>query len=68
MKDNILKLYHGSDKVIEEPTFGLGRVHNDFGLGFYCTENIELGKEWGVSNDSDGFVNKYTFGTTDLTI
>jgi hypothetical protein len=68
MKDNILKLYHGSDKVIEEPTFGLGRIHNDFGLGFYCTENIELGKEWGVSNDSDGFVNKYIFDTTDLTI
>ena len=33
-------LYHGSDHVIEKPEFGAGKKHNDYGKGFYCTENI----------------------------
>ena len=39
-------LYHGSTKVIEKPIMGLGNPKNDYGLGFYCTENLELAKEW----------------------
>ena len=33
---NPLVLFHGSDHVIEHPSLGLGRLHNDFGRGFYC--------------------------------
>ena len=43
--ENII-LYHGSTKVIEKPVLGLGNPKNDYGLGFYCTENLELAKEW----------------------
>lgn len=39
-------LYHGSEYLIENPQFGKGSLHNDYGRGFYCTENIELAKEW----------------------
>ena len=53
-------LYHGSEKIVEVPVFGEGRLHNDFGLGFYCTESPELAKEWAVSSLRDGFVNRYT--------
>lgn len=43
-------LYHGSEYLIENPQFGKGSLHNDYGRGFYCTENIELAKEWPVEN------------------
>ena len=33
-----ITLYHGSEQIVESPTFGLGKQNNDFGLGFYCTE------------------------------
>lgn len=45
-----ITLFHGSEKVIEHPVFGAGKKHNDFGLGFYCTESEALAKEWAVSD------------------
>ncbi len=59
--DKIITLYHGSKEIVEVPEFGKGKAHNDFGLGFYCTESMELAKEWGVSSLKDGFSNKYSF-------
>ena len=61
-------LYHGSDHIIERPEFGAGKKHNDYGRGFYCTENIELAKEWAVSEDIDGYVNKYSIDTSKMSI
>lgn len=61
-------LYHGSDHVIKRPEFGAGKKHNDYGRGFYCTENIELAKEWAVPEDADGYVNKYSIDTSRLSI
>lgn len=58
-----LKIYHGSNKIIEEPIFGEGKKNNDFGMGFYCTENNDLAKEWAVSSLSDGYSNCYTVDT-----
>ena len=40
-----ITIYHGSKQIVENPAFGLGRKNNDFGLGFYCTESINLAKE-----------------------
>lgn len=61
--DKIITVYHGSEKIVEVPTFGVGRKNNDFGLGFYCTESEELAKEWAVSSLKDGFSNRYTLDT-----
>ena len=61
-------LYHGSDHIIEKPEFGAGKKHNDYGRGFYCTQNIELAKEWAVSEDADGYVNKYSIYTSKLEV
>ncbi len=61
--DKLITVYHGSNKIVEVPTFGLGRKNNDFGLGFYCTESNELAKEWAVSSLSDGFSNRYILDT-----
>ncbi|MGN0722881.1 MAG: DUF3990 domain-containing protein [Treponema sp.] len=40
-----LILYHGSSKIIEKPVYGAGKPWNDYGRGFYCTQNKELSKE-----------------------
>ena len=63
-----ITIYHGSEKVIEVPTFGEGKKNNDFGLGFYCTESENLAKEWAVSSLRDGFSNRYTLDTEFLNI
>ena len=61
--EKIITIYHGSEKIVEIPTFGEGKKNNDFGLGFYCTESEGLAKEWAVSSLRNGFVNKYTLDT-----
>ena len=33
-------LYHGSPDIIVQPQLGKGKVYNDYGQGFYCTEHI----------------------------
>ena len=55
----VRKLYHGSCDIIEKPVFGKGKRYNDYGLGFYCTDSLEMAKEWGVSHDKDGYANYY---------
>ena len=66
--EKLLTLFHGSEKIIEAPTFGLGKEHNDYGLGFYCSESEELAKEWAVSSLRNGFSNRYTLNTEYLKI
>ena len=66
--DKLITIYHGSEKIVEEPIFGEGKKNNDFGLGFYCTASEELAKEWAVSSLRDGFSNRYTLDTEYLNI
>ncbi|MBQ2532490.1 MAG: DUF3990 domain-containing protein [Lachnospiraceae bacterium] len=61
-----MRLYHGSKYEISNPTKGAGKIHNDYGQGFYCTENLELAKEWAASTPEDGVVNVYDFDITGL--
>ena len=64
-----LLIYHGSDHVIEKPVFRKGRADNDYGIGFYCTESIELAKEWACyERGRDGYANAYTIETDNLHI
>ena len=55
----VKKLYHGSCDIIEKPKYGYGKRYNDYGLGFYCTDSLEMAKEWGVSSDKNGYANCY---------
>lgn len=64
----IKKIYHGSKDIIEHPIFGFGKSYNDYGLGFYCTEEIDMAKEWGVNLDRDGYANIYAIETDSLNI
>ena len=64
----VRKLYHGSCDRIEKPIFGYGKTYNDYGLGFYCTDSLDMAKEWGVSHDKDGCANCYELDCDGLRI
>lgn len=61
-------LYHGSENIIEHPMYGKGARNNDYGKGFYCTEQLELAKEWACAKGTNGFANKYELNTKNLNI
>ena len=61
-------LYHGSKDRIVKPLFGAGRLNNDYGRGFYCTESEDLAKEWAVANDHDGWANVYSLNDDGLNV
>lgn len=65
---NKITVYHGSSQIIKRPVYGAGNPNNDYGLGFYCTESIELAKEWACSVDADGYANKYTLDMNGLSV
>lgn len=62
------KLYHGSKSIIKQPKYGYGKLYNDYGLGFYCTESVEMANEWAVTFNKDGFTNYYEIDDSDLEI
>lgn len=64
----IKKLFHGSSTIIKKPIFGFGKSYNDYGLGFYCTDSLEMAKEWGVGKAQDGYANCYELDCTNLHI
>ena len=61
-----LTIYHGSSEIIKTPEYRKGTVYDDYGQGFYCTEHIELAKEWACTENTDGFVNKYEIDISSL--
>ena len=63
-----LILYHGSPKIIQTPVYGKGKSYNDYGRGFYCTEHLELAKEWACTEDVDGYANKYEIDLSGFSI
>ena len=63
-----MKIFHGSENRIEKPEYGKGKPYNDYGLGFYCTEDIEMAKEWSCGEEHDGFANEYTLDITGLRV
>ena len=65
---DLIEIYHGSINVVEKPVFGEGKIYNDYGRGFYCTEHAELAKEWACSSDHDGYANHYQLDMTGLSV
>ena len=52
-------LYHGSAQIVEKPDLAHGKKNNDFGRGFYCTDQIEMAKEWACPTPDAGYANVY---------
>lgn len=63
-----LTLFHGSPVILEKPLYGKGKTYNDYGRGFYCTEQEELAKEWACSEGADGYANRYELETDGLSV
>lgn len=63
-----MTIYHGSKDIIKHPEYGKGKANNDYGLGFYCTEDIEIAKEWSCGEDHDGFANIYEIDISNLKV
>ena len=63
-----ITVYHGSPRIIQKPIFGAENPNNDYGLGFYCTERVELAKERACSVETDGYANQYTLDLTNLSM
>ena len=59
-------IYHGSVVVVSSPEFGKGRIDNDYGSGFYCTEDKELAREWAAADENGGFLNCYEIEETGM--
>ena len=63
-------IYHGSDLIVETPIyhFEQSNKNNDYGLGFYCTKNLDMAKEWANKKSRNGFANKYSIDERGLKI
>jgi len=61
-------IYHGSQLIIKKPVFGEGNPKNDYGLGFYCTHEIDLAKEWACTEENSGYANQYELDLTGLSV
>lgn len=63
-----MKIFHGSERIIDKPKYELGKPNNDFGKGFYCTQDEEKAKEWACKGNKFGIVNKYELDIDNLKI
>ena len=61
-------LHHGSRTIIQKPIYGQGKPYNDYGLGFYCTDSLEMAKEWAADATADGYANCYQLDLEGLRI
>jgi hypothetical protein len=61
-------IYHGSENILEKPIWGKGALTNDYGRGFYCTQELELAMEWACAKGENGYANKYEFDMTGLSV
>lgn len=59
-------IYHGSPQITKHPELVKGKPYNDYGQGFYCTESLDLAKEWACPTQKDGFANKYILNAEGL--
>ena len=64
----VRRLYHGSSHIVDQPKYGYGKPYNDYGLGFYCTEDLNMAMEWGVDRNRDGYANCYEMDCEGLRI
>lgn len=68
--DNMTRVYHGSDHVIQYPQYLGGKNNNDYGNGFYTTEYEERARSWAGLNGTpeNSIVNVYDLNLDELQI
>ena len=65
-----LIIFHGSEFIVDSPIYKHNRSnsHNDYGYGFYCTQDLDMAKEWANRRTENGYANKYEFDDADLKV
>lgn len=53
-------LYYGSKTDFKTPTYGLGNPSNDYGLGFYCSDDEAMARLWASQFEDGGFVIEFS--------
>ena len=66
----MIKIFHGSDHVIRQPSYLGGKPDNDYGNGFYTTEYEDRARSWATLNGNPDLsvVNVYELDTENLQI
>lgn len=63
-----MKFYYGADRLIINPEFNKGNPSNDYGLGFYLTENKELAILWASQYQNGGYLIEFDVDVSKLKI
>ena len=56
-----MRLYHGSNTVVEQPKILTNGFYKDFGYGFYCTILERQARRWALTKKKHHVVNLYQF-------
>lgn len=60
-----IKVYHGSNCEVKNPSLSYGRKDADFGIGFYVTTDVEMAENW-ASRRKNSIINVYTIDLDNL--
>jgi len=64
-----MRIYHGSKCRIEKPELLKGKPNNDYGQGFYCTQNLEMAREWACKgSEPPAYANAYELDLSGLKV
>ena len=64
----VMKVYHGSKRIIDKPIYQGSTKDNDYGPAFYLTKDIESAKEWANRNKTIGYINYYDIDDSNLNV
>lgn len=60
-----MKLYHGSNVVVENPEVLVMGFYKDFGYGFYCTSLEKQARKWALTKKGKSIVSVYDYNAID---
>ena len=63
-----MRFFYGADSLVIKPEFNKGNPSNDYGLGFYLTENKEMARLWATKFNHDGYLIEYDVDIKGLNI
>lgn len=63
-----MRFYYGADKLVKKPIYNFGNPNNDYGLGFYLTDDKEIARLWASKNIEGGYLIEYEVDLTGLKI
>lgn len=65
---SVLDVYHGTNMSVPAPCYSMCKDKNDYGIGFYLTEDIEQGEDWAYRSAGASVLNYYQLNTKNLIV